>query len=581
MKNINIRGLKLVYLFVIGTVLGCGDSLTNLNISPNELSEEDINPAYVLTNILSHSAAQVSEWALTGNPTQSILSEAAQFTQQDYSEFEKSNAYAWIQKDWAYRDFYKPLANCSKLKEISKNSPDSMFLRATALTMSSYWFGFYTSAWGDVPYREAFQGNHGINNPVFDDQIDIFAGILSDLELANDLFSRSSQLSGTTIESDILYQGEILKWRAFANSLRLRFLMRLSEKSDEMQAKGVDVKADFKKIVNNEDKYPIILSHVNNAKVDFLGNTAADSWKLGPLNTTNNPLEFYRRKGADPLISFLIETNDPRLTVWFSPVEIPTRIGDKGGDGIIVKDNDGVVRRYYKNYSEDIDTSLYVGLKVAYPNPISYNKNSGALIAEGSKLKPDVYTGSSANPFASYLNRIYQENSHPLVNTVFMPSFEVHFILAEAVERNWINGTSLEHYLKGIKESLNQYDINDGDIKHYNSSSNKIDEFDLDSYLQGAKERLENSSNPIAIIMEQHWSSHFSTTDMEAWFNWRRTGYPSLEENIVNGSNGKKLPLRFPYGDNPKNFNRKNVDKGVQNLSPAIDDQWSKMWLLR
>jgi hypothetical protein len=68
---------------------------------------------------------------------------------------------------------------------------------------------------------------------------------------------------------------------------------------------------------------------------------------------------------------------------------------------------------------------------------------------------------------------------------------------------------------------------------------------------------------------------------MAAWCNWRRTGYPDLGKNVINGAQGDKMPVRFAYGDNPKNFNGANVDIAVQNLQPTVDDQWSKTWLLQ
>jgi hypothetical protein len=93
-------------------------------------------------------------------------------------------------------------------------------------------------------------------------------------------------------------------------------------------------------------------------------------------------------------------------------------------------------------------------------------------------------------------------------------------------------------------------------INHYNSASDKL-----------------------LPIMEQKWLSLFTT--LEAWFDWRRTGYPNLGKNLVSGPHGEKMPIRFYFGDSEKNFNEENVNKAIERLEPPIDDQWSKIWLLQ
>src|SRR5690606_889613 len=85
----------------------------------------------------------------------------------------------------------------------------------------------------------------GILQPKYDMQEDIYNGILADLEAANALFDESAG----TVVGDILYSGDLLKWKKLANSLRLRYLMRISNK--------VDVKAAMQAIISDPATTPI------------------------------------------------------------------------------------------------------------------------------------------------------------------------------------------------------------------------------------------------------------------------------------------------------------------------------------
>jgi hypothetical protein len=579
MKFIRSNYLAFGLLLFSATFLGCGKSLTDTNVNPNAISAEQINPSYIMTQALGQTATQVSLWALTGNVTQSLLSELMQYSQRDYLESAVTNTYNWQTKSWDAGDFYLPLANAAYLRKQAIHSSDSVFLRGVSLVLTSFWYGYYASAWGDVPYSEAIKGPEGNLRPAFDKQQDIFKGILQDLETANSILTNAT-VSSSTQFADILYNGDLTKWRAFANSLHLRFLMRLSEKAADMQTMGVDVKAEFNKIVSDPNKYPIITNATNNASINFPGTVAVDSWPLGPLNKPDRS-EFYRRKPGSTIINFLKNNEDPRLTVWFNAVQVPTLIRDKGAERVIVKDNDGEVRRYFKTYKADLDTALYVGLDIAMADPDSRNEKDQAQISSAAALDPSIYTSSAANPFVSYLADMWAANANPLVNSVLISASEVNFTLAEAAVRGWISGSASDYYKKGIEASLDQYKISDGDKKVYNKTTHQIVSFDLNTFLADATTAFDNATDKIEPIITQAWAADFGTADMAAWCNWRRTGYPDLGKNVINGAQGDKMPVRFAYGDNPKNFNGANVDIAVQNLQPTVDDQWSKTWLLQ
>ena len=105
--------------------------------------------------------------------------------------------------------------------------------KAVALILKSWMFSLATDAYGDVPYSEAIQAKEGINYAKYDTQESIYQGILADLATANTLLSTGKD----GISGDPLYSGDATKWRKLANSLRLRYLLRISDR----KAVGADI----------------------------------------------------------------------------------------------------------------------------------------------------------------------------------------------------------------------------------------------------------------------------------------------------------------------------------------------------
>lgn len=557
---------------------GC-ESLTEINQNPNDLTDERVNPAYVLTSVVTGSATALSDVSFSGNVTQSVISEAMQYTQRDFLEFSVTNQFGWYPVSFDYRSLHQPLANAAYLQKRAAGNPDSLFLKGASLTMQAMWFGIQTSLWGDVPYKEANQGTANLQ-PAFDVQKDVFLGIIADLDKANSYLKQAESVKSSVLsQADLLFKGDILKWRKFANSLRMRFMMRLSEKLTDMSAAGLDIKAEFAKMAADQSNYPLMTSSEDNAAMSYPGTNSTDSWRMGALLKPTLS-EFYRVKAGGTLIDFLKNQDDPRLTVWFRPVEVQTLVRNKGAETVFGRDDkSGEVKRYIKSYQQGIDTSLYVGLKIALVNPDIYNENNAAHRTEALKLSSAIYNSGAANPFVSYLSPMFRENTHPLVKTVFMSAAEVNFILAEAAARGWISANAENFYWQGIAASLTQYGIADGETKQYNRFTHVIQKFDLKAFETRMRAVFSQAKDKTEEILNQKWASSFTT--LESWFDWRRTAYPAIAGNIISGSQGTKIPVRYIFGESELNYNTEHVNTAISRLEPAVNDQWAKMWLLQ
>src|SRR5687768_9221102 len=151
------------------------------------------------------------------------------------------NDYDWNSSSRSWSGLYGILRN---VDEFHKKAVEDgyEFHQGVALVMKAYTFGLITDLWGDAPYSQALKAEEGPQffKPVFDPQRDIYLGILADLETANTLLSKTAgEYENIDASQDVLYEGDVSKWRKFANSLALRYYMRLSLKEPGVAQEGI------------------------------------------------------------------------------------------------------------------------------------------------------------------------------------------------------------------------------------------------------------------------------------------------------------------------------------------------------
>lgn len=178
---------------------------------------------------------------------------------------------------------------------------------AVGKIMSAYGFMALTDIWGDIPYTQALQAEKGdaFLTPVFDEQSVVYDGILKDLNDAVNSFDRAA-IDGFA-EEDLVYGGDLDKWEKFANSLRLRAFMHLSEVAPAQAEAGV------KEMLSR----PLISDHSENAAIHYLDASGNNN----PIHSrfSGRPNDFRASKSMiDRLIGTGTETNptDPRTEVY-------------------------------------------------------------------------------------------------------------------------------------------------------------------------------------------------------------------------------------------------------------------------
>lgn len=96
-----------------------------------------------------------------------------------------------------------------------------------------------TDLFGDMPFTEAGYGfqNLELLHPKYDNQRDIYLHLLEELEIADsiiDLTAPDEEPFTSFKAFDRLFSGDLIKWQKMANSLRLRYALRMSEKEPDI-----------------------------------------------------------------------------------------------------------------------------------------------------------------------------------------------------------------------------------------------------------------------------------------------------------------------------------------------------------
>src|SRR5690606_1165272 len=208
------------------------------------------------------------------------------------------NQYDWDNASHSWRPYYDILRQVDEFHRKAIED-DLEFHQGVALIIKAYTFGMITDLWGDAPYSQALNAESGPASfrPVFDPQRDIYLGILADLERANTLLSKpANQYANIDPVQDVLYKGNVATWRKLANSLALRYYMRISAKEPGIAGDGIA------KIAGDPEQYPLITVVAEDAKIGYIGSSGSDSW---PSNMVFNPDltgEYMRRKICSTLV---------------------------------------------------------------------------------------------------------------------------------------------------------------------------------------------------------------------------------------------------------------------------------------
>lgn len=511
MKLFNIKAAIAVLALFIG-LASCDDGFEELNRNPN--SPEKVPASLLLPTILRNGINENAglAWGL-GNVVMQY-SAKIQFTNED--------RYNWGPESSPYNSYYNIMRDVENIKLIAAESGNDNY-KGVALVYQSWLYSVLTDSYGDLPYSEATLAKDGENLPVFDTQESIYQGIISSLNEANDLLDPNGQ----GIEGDILFEGDIMRWKKFGNSLLLRIHMRLSDRIDPSGA--------MQAIMNNPAKYPILESNNDNVALQYL----ADLPNQQPLYTTRSG-SFDEYRLSEKMEGILKSLNDTRLFVYAQPTTA-------SGAGLV----------------GDWDDYQGVPNGLADEEALQYSP-SGDPAQGGSNFISRIglmFSCSACNSLASPIAR----------QAMLMSYSELQFVLAEARERGFIStGSADAYYQAGIQASFDYYDARLA-VGGYTAIGDAV-MVDAAYFAQPDVVYLGTQEEKLKKIATQKWIASFFS-GLEAWFDWRRTGFPEITPGP--GAVQPSVPVRFIYPSSVQALNKQNYTEvvkrqGADNLNTRV-----------
>jgi hypothetical protein len=366
-------------------------------------------------------------------------------------------------------------------------------------------FSWATDVYGDVPYSEAgiayLDGNL---SPKFDSQESIYKSILTLLdEACNSLDPNKSVWA----KYDIIYKGDLAKWKQFGYSLMLRMAMRMA---------GVDP-STARQYAEKAIAGGVILNNAANFSIVCVDNQNSERNPVAYGMIYNDP-EKYWKLGADFVDA--LKNNDPRAKVI---------LGGRLKEDLPVP-NSGIMNTYWW---DDSAWNYTITEQQGYPHGQDIQVTSYEFIQKD-------YTRPSRYLF---------DYESPVVRLV---AHEMYFCIAKAHQLGWNTGgrTAVDMYGEGVRANMSFYN-------EYPGVSQITDE-EISAYLD-----IHPYSE--ANLLHELWIANYMDP-FQAWFYIRQWG-PDLTPNI----NGVAMPRRIPYASSEQTRNEPNYLAALAQMGMPAD----------
>lgn len=529
---------KIILGILAAAVLSaCTEKFDAMNTDPNSLVT--VSPAYILPFI------QETGVNTDSGPYQRGDNLHSQF----YCQFLSNTASGWTSgrygynEGWAVPGFWEPyystLKHMKVIKEIAEKNPKYTDIYQMARITLAYGTIGMTDLFGDIPYSEAGTGNTA---PKYDSQKDIYYTVFNELKEAAEILGK--HLEGQEFcgaNNDLIFGGDTDKWIKFANSLRLRYALRIAYK-DPAKAKTEGEAAL---------KGGVMASNEDNAYVRI---DASGSWGH-PLYMICQWNCFTMSKTMENIFKNSSTVEDPRMPLWFGP-----SVG-------------------WWQHQKD-NTTIFNGEKFSgVPNGLSdkamlavdedgyaYNDPNNNSCVYGLQAFPDWHTSGVLG------------SSKVKLNFKVMNYAETCQLKAEAALRGWDGAGDIKaNYEAGIRASFAEERAPIADATLYSTANDE-------TYITTGWVKWDNAATDeekLERIITQKWISLYPN-GIEAWAECRRTGYPELmpvqqsEDPAINPANGEFIK-KIRYSDVERRENAANATDPSLNEGQG-DGQAVRVW---
>lgn len=370
---------------------------------------------------------------------------------------------------------------------------------------------------GDIPFSEAgtLDLTNTIHNSKFDKQEVLYDSLLTGLKNVADWFTSTTPNSiaaSSFTSQDFLMKGSIDKWRRYVNSIRLRYLMRVSYASPEWETRA---STEIQEILSNPILYPLVDGDGVGDNYNP-GNTDILLHQFTNYSNTMWPAFSDNRAQIAPdymLNTVMLPANDPRIPVMFDKNSV--KVGD---------------------------------------NLFAPNKEYKAMSVDNPKQ------GDSISYFALYDSTTYLYNKR--VPGIYISAPEVNFLKAEAFER-WglTGGTAQASYELAVRQSIAFvyyiYNLNTDKSELLTQPATST----VTTFLsQPSIAYTGDQTTKLSKIWTQKWLFFGPLQGRQAWAEWRRTGYPQIKITPATREGYELPPNRFLYPASEAAYNARYND---------------------
>jgi hypothetical protein len=522
------------FLIVLLTVANsCTDDFKELNTPPNLITDEIITP----------------ELLLTGVQYNAILVGMGEADASNYSGMAVSDAnlpFADFFADDAWYQTYNTYANnLATIIRLTTEDPEQVNKKAIARIMKVWVFSRATDIYGDIPYFQAvLPPDEAISTPKYDTQESIYQDFFKELKEAA---AELDDTKGSYGNADLIYHGDVTKWKKFANSLRLRLALRVRYANEQMAISNM----------SDLQESDLITSRADDA-IMYTSNDVPQH-RNGLYNAlVNSPGFLIKGLAAKTMLDILNTNNDPRLKVY-------------------------------------MDTAKADWVKTLDP-PIPY------FGYRGHPLLGYVPVTTKYPYGAESVSRMSDFWYVPVIELPVLRTPEVYFALAEAALFNLKAGDANTYFKKGIEAGIIQTqdffnkskDQMPGVLKlmepnasidELNATLTSLLEYkemkqsEIDAFLaSGATVLSGTNEEKLEQIMNQKIVALYPNA-LEGWAEWRRTGYPRVLVADNEASTYKGVsPRRFHYPQSESLINSANYNDAVSRMAIAKDDLLNHLW---
>lgn len=419
-----------------------------------------------------------------------------------------------------------------------------------------------TDFYGDVPFTDAGLGYiSGNTKPTYDRQEDLYKFFFKELKDA----AKQFDINQTAITSDPLFGGNLEAWKIFANSLRLRYAMRISEVEYDMAV------TEFNEALNDgvmpSSAYDACVNHMKvsysfgqESYRDFRGN-AMSKYFFGN-DPANNPTYI-----CQTFWDQLYDNADPRTTRLFR-FYIDDFQSISTGEGRIDM-TEAVLATAEAYPATPVIYEIAPG-EFSWDNWPTYPNLPGSpldiQVSAVQTAHPDYQPGTNPRWLMPKLAMNFLQSDNP---GVLMTYGEVCFLRAEAAARGMIAGGAVEAknwYEEGIRAAMkflsDKYEcdvITDAEITAYLAQPNIAFGATLDQQL--------NQINTQAWILNFH-------NPAEAWANVRRSNYPALKAPKGDKNpliDGTEIPVRLCYPLKEETYSKDAYQEAISRVTGAYN----------